>query len=136
MYFETAASVLIFYSMQTICFKEYQNLGKGSVHAICHNGLLGLILSQLHSTYQIALACLLPTDLVNIIKEIILYNHSGSSTASRTLFSVGWGSELVISSIFGILNKEGPTERTRKVGRERGLRFRIFASQREWWLWF
>jgi hypothetical protein len=115
MYVATAASVLIVYSMQTIYFNVDQNLGKGSVHAIRHNGRLGLIWSQMHIPYHMALAGFLPTGLAKLIKEITLSNRAGSSSASRILFSVGWGSALVISSIFGILHKAGPRERTRNI---------------------
>jgi Bacterial low temperature requirement A protein (LtrA) len=115
MYIATAASVLIVYSMQTIYFNVDQNLGKGSVHAIRHNGRLGLIWSQLHIPYHMALAGFLPTGLAKLIKEITLGDYGGRSSAGRTLFSVGWGSALVISSIFGILHKAGPRERTRNI---------------------
>jgi hypothetical protein len=76
-------------TMQKIYFNVYQHLGKGSVPAICPNGLLCLIWSQLHIPYHMALAGFLPTDLAKFAKEITLYNHAGSSSASRTLVSVG-----------------------------------------------
>jgi hypothetical protein len=113
MFLATAASVLIVYSMQTIYFNVDQNLGKGSVHAIRHNGRLGLVWSQLHIPYHMALAGFVPTGLAKLIKEITLHDKSGPPSYVRELFSVGWGASFVISGFFSLLHKAGPRERTR-----------------------
>lgn len=131
MYVTVAVSVLIIYSFQTLYFNVDNSIAKGGVHAIRAHRYSGIAWNLLHLLYHMALAGPLATGLGLIIRDITLgvkpeavhaaAAESGGKaipeahfdSGGRWLFSAGWGTALLISTIMGLLHRPGPRGQTK-----------------------
>lgn len=110
---------------------------KGGKHAIRHRHLIGILWSQLHIFYHVALVLVLfATGLGQAIHDISLSNsavsvadhmhtvgNAASTTATdaalfhfgdnkRCWFSIGWGMSIILSGLIGFLHIHGPRAAT------------------------
>lgn len=134
--------IVIIYSLMTLYFDVDNFHTRDSVHAIRHNRWNGMLWSQMHIFYHMALAGFLSTGIGLMIKDVALEAkskeavklaqisgdlfsaavHAASNGAktenefnskARWLFSGGWMVATVISSLMGLLHKAGKRGRTK-----------------------
>eukprot|EP00178_Gracilaria_changii_P004023 TRINITY_DN1614_c0_g1_i1.p1 TRINITY_DN1614_c0_g1~~TRINITY_DN1614_c0_g1_i1.p1 ORF type:complete len:604 (-),score=99.45 TRINITY_DN1614_c0_g1_i1:2422-4233(-) len=127
LYAVAAATAAMLYALQTLYVNVDAPILKGGQHAIRHNAYHGILWSQLHTLYHMALI-LFATGLGISIHDVVLppkgdavarwlvrATEGAAKTSEftfgrkqRWLFSVGWGMSMIISAAFGAAHKGGP----------------------------
>lgn len=142
LYASAAGATAMLYALQTLYVNIDGQVGKGGVHAIRFRALYGIIWSQLHTWYHMALILFatglgfamrditvppVPDAASKMIAGMLARAEGGVETTGprfaskqRWVFSAGWGAAIIFSAVLGALHRGGPraaTKRYRLVAR-------------------
>ncbi|PXF41093.1 hypothetical protein BWQ96_09197 [Gracilariopsis chorda] len=137
LYGVAAASTAMLYCLQTLYVNVDGCIVKGGQHAIRYKVVFGIVWSQLHTLYHMALI-LFATGLGISIHDVMLPSEKSESARwavvvvmraatggkgavapgfgdkERWLFSVGWGMSMIMSAAMGVLHYGGPRAASRR----------------------